>query len=255
MKIIRKKALGSTNAYAEQQIAEGKIKEPCCIIAKCQSAGKGQGSNNWVTEAGKNLTFSMVCFPDFLPAEKQYYLNKAVALSVFEFIEELVPDKRISIKWPNDIYIGDYKTAGILIQAAIQKDVMKYAIIGIGINVNQEQFPEHLPNPTSIIQHTKKKTDLDSAIKRFLEFFQVRYEMIMNNRVAKTDRDYLKALYRFGQKSDFEYEGKRIIASISGVNEYGWLQLTTDDGKMLCGDMNKIKMIVGKRTDSSPLPW
>jgi len=249
MKIIRKKNIGSTNAYAEQQISEGKLKEPCCIITKCQSAGKGQGSNKWLSEAGKNLTFSMVCFPDFLPAEKQYYLNKAVALSVFEFIAELVPDKSVSIKWPNDIYIGDQKTAGILIQAAIQKDKMKYAIIGIGINVNQEQFPEHLPNPASIIQHTKTKTDLDSAIKRFLDIYQAHYEMIKNNMITETDRDYLHALYRFGQRSVFEYEGKRICATINGVNEYGWLQLTTDNGNMLCGDMNKIKMIIEGRND------
>jgi len=249
MKIIRKKALGSTNSYAEQQISEGKIIEPCCIMATCQSAGKGQGSNKWVSEAGKNLTFSMVCFPDFLPAEKQYFLNKAVALSVFELISELVPDKSVSIKWPNDIYVGDHKIAGILIQAAIQKDRMKYAIIGIGINVNQEKFPEHLPNPTSIIQHTKTKTDLNVALKRFLEIYQIRYEMIMNNRIAETDRDYLQALYRFGQRSVFEYEGKRIYANICGVNEYGWLQLTTDDGNMLCGDMNKIKIVIEGRND------
>lgn len=253
MKIIRKESLASTNSFAEQQLTEGKISEPCCIMAAGQSAGKGQGSNSWVSEAGKNLTFSIVCFPEFLLAEKQFYLNKAVALSVAGFVSELVPDKCIAIKWPNDIYIENHKTAGILIQTAIQTDRMKYAIIGIGININQEEFPEYLPNPTSIIQHTKTKTDLDSAIKRFLDIFKNRYEMIMNNRIAETDRDYLNALYRFGQRSFFEYEGKRIRASICGVNEYGWLQLNTDDGKMICGDMNKIKMIVGKRNVGEPL--
>jgi len=251
MEIIRKESLASTNSFAEQQLAEGKIHKPCCIMATCQSAGKGQGVNSWVSEAGKNLTFSIVGFPEFMLAEKQFYLNKAVALSVAGFVSELVPDKSITIKWPNDIYIEDNKTAGILIQTAIQKDRMKYAIIGIGINVNQEQFPEYLPNPTSIIQHTKTKTDLDGAIRRFLEIYQARYEMLMNKRIAETDRDYLRALYRFGQRSVFEYEGKRIQASICGVNEYGWLQLSMDDGKMLCGDMNKIKMVIEGRNKQS----
>lgn len=247
MEIIRKEAIASTNSFAEQQLAEGKIKKPCCIMAACQSAGKGQGVNSWVSEAGKNLTFSIVCFPEFMLAEKQFYLNKAVALSVARFVSELVPDKSITIKWPNDIYIEDRKTAGILIKTAIQKDRMKYAIIGIGINVNQEQFPEHLPNATSIIQHTKTKTDLNSAIRRFLEIYLHRYEMLMNNKIEEIDRDYLGALYRFGQRSEFEYEGKRIHASICGVNEYGWLQLSMDDGKVLCGDMNKIKMVIEGR--------
>lgn len=244
MKIIRKESLESTNSFAEQQLAEGKISEPCCIMVTCQSAGKGQGVNSWVSEAGKNLTFSIVCFPEFMLAEKQFYLNKAVALSVAGFVSELVPNKSIKIKWPNDIYIEDHKTAGILIQTAIQKDRMKYAIIGIGINVNQEQFPVHLPNPTSIIQHTKTKTDLDGAIRRFLEIYHLRYEMLMNNKIEEIDRDYIRALYRFGQQNEFEYEGKRIHASICGVNEYGWLRLSTDDGSIICGDMNRIKMIV-----------
>jgi len=244
MKIIHKKLLGSTNAFAEQLISENKIKETTCIAVNHQFAGKGQGKNIWESEKGKNLTISIACFPVFLPAEKQFFLNKAVALSVYDLISELVPEKTISIKWPNDIYIGDEKVAGMLIQSAVQSNKIKYTIIGIGININQRKFPEHLPNPTSVIQHSNSEKDLDKTLKKYLTIFEKYYEMLKNGMISEIDSKYLQALYRFGQRSAFNYDEQKIHACICGVNEYGWLQLVSDDGTLLSGDMNKIKMIL-----------
>ena len=244
MKIINIKLLGSTNAFAEQQINENKIKETSCIVAYHQSEGKGRGKNIWESEKGKNLTISVACFPVFLPAEKQFFLNKAMALSVYDLVSELVPKKTISIKWPNDIYIGDEKVAGMLIQSAVQNNKIKYAIIGIGININQEKFPVHLPNPTSVIKHSKSAKDLVKTLKNYLSIFEKYYEMLKSGMMSEIDSKYLQALYRFGQRSAFNFDKQKIHACICGVNEYGWLQLVSDDGTLFSGDMNKVKMIL-----------
>ncbi|HNW89467.1 MAG TPA: biotin--[acetyl-CoA-carboxylase] ligase [Bacteroidales bacterium] len=244
MKIIHKDTLESTNAYAEEEILKGHINGPCCIVANAQSSGKGRGTNKWESETGKNLTFSVVCFPDFLTAEKQFYLNKTIALSVFELVSELVSGKNVSIKWPNDIYIGDQKVAGMLIQTAVQGKLMKHALIGIGININQKEFSKDLPNPTSVILHTQSETGLDQALKCYLDIFENYYKMLEGGLIKEIDSKYLEALYRFGLRSAFEYEGKKFHACICDVNEYGWLQLVTDDGILICGDMDKVKMMI-----------
>lgn len=244
MKIIRKKSLDSTNTYAEKLINDGDISGPCCITTAFQQVGKGQGTNTWESESGKNLTFSLVCFPGFLRAEKQFQLNEAVALSVLDFIRSLLPEKDISIKWPNDIYIENKKVAGILIEVSVQKEMLKHAIIGIGININQEEFPETLPNPCSVIQFSGAITDLDTALDKYLKVFEHYYEMLEQGNPELLESKYLESLYRFGQRSAFEFEGNRIHACICGVNEYGWLQLVKDDGTMLCRDMGTIKMVM-----------
>lgn len=244
MKIFHKDALGSTNAYAEEEILKDNINGLCCIVANYQSSGKGRGANKWESETGKNLTFSVVCFPDFLMPAQQFYLNKAVALSVFELVSELVPGKSVSIKWPNDIYIGDEKVAGMLIRTAVQDNQMKHAIVGIGININQKEFSKNLPNPTSVILHTQSETGLDQTLKNYLDIFEKYYKMLEGGLIKEIDSKYLEALYRFGLRSAFEYEGKKIHACICGVNEYGWLQLVTDNGILICGDMDKVKMII-----------
>jgi len=244
LKIIRKETLGSTNAYAEKMIASGVAGSPFCVVADRQTSGKGRGNNQWDSEAGENLTFSIVCFPEFLRAEKQFYLNKAVALSVYEFISNLATQKDVAIKWPNDIYIGSKKVAGTLFQTAVQGAIMKNVIIGIGININQEKFPENLPNPTSVFIETSTKTELVPALNQYLDIFEKYYGWLEEKRFEDIHNHYIKKLYRFGQRSLFEFDKKPIQATICGVDEYGWLQLLTDEGVVLSGEMDKVKMII-----------
>jgi len=244
LKIIRKETLDSTNSYAEQMIAEGDAGNSFCVVADKQTSGKGRGNNQWDSEGGKNLTFSIVCFPEFLMAEKQFYLNKAVALSVHEYISNLANQKDVAIKWPNDIYIGNRKVAGTLFQTSVQGAILKNVIIGIGINVNQEKFPENLPNPTSIFLETSKKTELEPALNQYLDIFAQYYGWLAEKRFEDINKHYIKKLFRFGQRGLFEFEKKPIRAVICGVDEYGWLQLRTDEGEVLSGEMDRVKMII-----------
>ena len=136
LKHIHLEQIDSTNAYLQRQQSEADIRDWVVSTDK-QTAGKGMGSNGWESEVGKNLTFSLAVDVGFLPAERQFLLSEAVALGLAQALDNLLPAEKLSIKWPNDIYYGNRKLAGILINSTIKANRMDVSIIGIGLNVNQ----------------------------------------------------------------------------------------------------------------------
>ena len=158
-KIIRLHTVGSTNDYMIEQIRNGNINlEGTIVIADEQTSGKGMDINIWESEPGKNLTFSIFFKPDFLRADQQFLLNKSISLGVYDFIKSLVTHQKVTIKWPNDIYVGDKKIAGILINNTIAGNELFYSVAGIGVNINQQKFPGSCPQPCFIIACIKKGT-------------------------------------------------------------------------------------------------
>ena len=136
--------LASTNDEAR----DARYMNGAVVIAERQSRGRGQRGNSWSSAEGMNLTFSAVLCPAGLRAESQFYLSKAVALSVSDTVDSFGIESRI--KWPNDIYVGDGKVAGILIENDLMGACISRSIAGIGLNVNQTAFDPALPNPTSL---------------------------------------------------------------------------------------------------------
>jgi len=135
------KEVDSTNNFLKDLVSNSKpLMEGTVIMAENQFAGRGQQQNGWFTEAGKNLTFSLLLKPHFLDIADQFDMVRVISLGVFDALEPLV-GKKLKIKWPNDIYYGDHKLGGILIENLIQAGQIRNSIIGIGINVNQERFP------------------------------------------------------------------------------------------------------------------
>ena len=124
--------------------------------------GKGQVGNSWESEAGKNLMFSVLLHPDFVPANQQFLISQISALAVQQMLETFV--KPISVKWPNDIYWNDKKICGMLIENDIAGTKLINSIIGIGININQKKFISNAPNPVSLTQITGKEYDLHGCI-------------------------------------------------------------------------------------------
>ncbi len=246
LKIIKIASTESTNSYAENLLSQNKIDTPACIVAIDQTSGKGLEQNKWESEPGKNLTFSIVCFPGFLPAAQQFSLNKTVALTVFDTLKLLLPTERIFIKWPNDIYINNKKAAGILIQTSVQSQRMNWAIIGIGININQKTFPKQIPNPASVIQYKKTVSDLNKVLDNFIKAFNKRYSQLEAGKIDLIDEQYSEYLYLINSSSKFIINEKKIQATIMGVNQYGWLQLSVSDGKIVECDMKQVQFIVGK---------
>ena len=138
----------STNDFLRYYTPE-EGEEMIVVWTDFQRKGRGQGANHWESEAGKNLTFSVLIHPDEVRAQDQYIISMAVAETMHRYLSGML-DAAVHIKWPNDIYVGDSKIGGILIENHLSGEHIKDCIIGIGLNVNQTVFVSDAPNPISL---------------------------------------------------------------------------------------------------------
>jgi len=223
-------SLGSTNQYAIKLLKESSPAEGTIILTHDQYAGKGQASNKWESAPHKNLTFTTILYPKFLPARKQFLLNQVIALSVFNTLQKYI-DKGLSIKWPNDIYVFDKKIAGILIQNSLQGSTLQSAIIGIGLNVNQQQFISDAPNPTSIALETGNTLDLEMVLATFCQQLEQNYLQLKTNQIQQIKAHYLAHLFRFKETAFYRRpDGSIFKGQIKGVTEIGKLMIQTVHG-------------------------
>ena len=195
------------------------------VVCDYQTAGRGCGSNSWEAEPGKNLLMSVLMHPKKVSARTQFIITQIVSVALCRTIETVIgSEHRVTIKWPNDIYVGDKKICGVLIENSIEGRRIKDCIIGIGLNVNQTEFRSDAPNPVSIAQLTGKETDREEVLNTFLEELSKQCE----NR--NIHHDYLRKMYRRNGMYPFETEGSRFMARVAGVNDDGRLMLEDEDG-------------------------
>jgi BirA family transcriptional regulator, biotin operon repressor / biotin---[acetyl-CoA-carboxylase] ligase len=243
--IIELQETASTNTYAFQLIKGNDVEEGSVISSISQQNGKGTGSNKWESEAGKNLTVSIVLKPVFLPLKKQFMLNIITSLSVCHMISQLLPDKEsLKIKWPNDIYVGDNKISGILIENTIVGTTFDYSVAGIGININQEIFISDAPNPVSLKKITNKDYDLTECLTLLCSCIEERYMQLKNAEYDLLDKDYLSMLYRKGESAKFIYKNNIISAAITGISGEGKLILETVEKEKLECNFKEIEFII-----------
>ena len=226
--IIRVRQTLSTNAHLLQLSNVEDLTEGTLVVTDHQTQGRGHGDNSWESEPGANLTFSIILYPLSVEASRQFILSKAISLAVCDFVSQFVPE--VSVKWPNDVYVGERKITGILIENFVGGAYLTKTIAGIGLNINQENFMSNAPNPVSLRQLTGKTYPLENCLQDLHTHIAVRYQMITEN-AGKLDADYLRHLYRFGRLSRFSAGGILFDATITGVNDCGMLEMTTDDGK------------------------
>ena len=229
----------STNAYAQRLLKESlagegtiiRAGEGTVVRAADQASGRGQGENSWHSQAGMNLTFSLILEPLFIPPEKLFSLNKAVALAVLNTVRNALPgDLPASIKWPNDIYAADHKIAGILIEHTLIGSSVKNSIIGIGININQLEFPASLPNPVSLKQLTGNDYDIREMLDKVCRNLENEYSRLRNHEFQSIDADYNSKLYGSGRDLEFTTGGSSFTGRIQGVDDIGRLYVLTADG-------------------------
>lgn len=192
--IIKIKETDSTNHWLKEQSEKQVLDEGTTVAAEFQTAGKGQRGNCWESEAGKNIICSMILYPQFLPVRLQFVLSEAIALGLKDALEQYF--RPVEIKWPNDIYYGDKKIAGILIENEVTGQVIEKSIIGVGLNVNQEQFSSVAPNAVSMKQILGKETDLDALSEEMVNAVLSRYDILKAGNFALIVSDYHGSLYR-----------------------------------------------------------
>lgn len=217
----------STNDEASRLIQGGNVMEGTTVVTHHQTAGRGQRGNTWISEKGKNLTFSIVLKPAVLPVKDQFYLNMAVALGVYDYLHEILKD-RVKIKWPNDILINSKKVCGILIENQVSGQQIQHSIVGVGLNVNQEKFS--LENATSLRVLSGKEFQLEEVMEDVLEKIESRYLLVREQLLDTISITFTEVMYWLGEQHVFSTQGLEFTGMIIGVDEIGRLKIQTSEG-------------------------
>ena len=172
-------SVDSSNNYAMGQVHAGLASHGYAYFANHQFAGKGQRGKSWIGEPGENIAISIVLNASYPGNQNPFLLSAAIALAGRDLLQELLKTD-VSIKWPNDLYWGDRKTGGILIENIYHGRDWKFAVVGIGINVNQTKFPENI-RAVSIKKVTGEKFDAIELALRLCGKIEIRYRMLFDS--------------------------------------------------------------------------
>jgi BirA family transcriptional regulator, biotin operon repressor / biotin---[acetyl-CoA-carboxylase] ligase len=240
------KEVDSTNNFLKQMLSNSTpVMNGTVIMAENQYAGRGQQQKSWHTEPGKNLTFSILLETDFLPIKSQFDLTIITSMAVFEALYPLLGEN-LKIKWPNDIYYGDFKLGGILIENIIQGNQIKKSVIGIGLNINQVDFPEWLPNPTSVKQILRKDYDLKTLLSDICACIETGYLGLKNGDGFAVRKSYLNRLYWLNELKPFKANDELFEGWIKTVRENGLLVVENNKGEELEFSFKEIQFLNGK---------
>lgn len=223
--IVRLLCVDSTNDYLKKELANSTpLPEGTVILADEQKAGRGQQNNIWYSEPGKNLTLSLLLKPTFLLISQQFVLNKAISLAINEVFRTIIGNG-VRIKWPNDIYVKNQKIGGVLIENILQGNTWKHAIIGIGLNINQEIFPPEAKNATSLIKILHARYDLEILLAQLCSSIEAWYLKLRTDKIKDIGDAYINQLYRFREEAFYKVDKTVFKAKIVGVDASGLLQL------------------------------
>lgn len=234
--------LESTNNYCKL-LDPKSVGEFTVICAGKQTAGIGQQGNVWVSEPYKNLTFSIILKPSFLALTDQWLLSMTLAVAVSDCLNNVLPKEEIHIKWPNDIYVSNSKICGILVTNQISSGNITQSICGIGLNVNQTEFPGWVPNPTSIKELTHEEQETSRILDYLLCCIKTRYEQ-MRSDPESIKPIYMSRLFRLGEPHSYYYKESEITATITDVDHLGHLHLTTEEATEIVCDLKEIKFVI-----------
>ena len=242
MEIIKLNATNSTNTYLKNLIKEKPVADLSCIWALSQTQGRGQQGAKWISEPGKNLTFSILKKFENLSSEYHFLLNMEVSLAIFRALKKLyIPD--LAVKWANDILSSKKKICGILIENTLHKEQISASIIGIGVNVNQIFFND-LPNVSSLQKIMGHPFDLEEVLLLICQELEVSLKSLSPTRFETMLDEYHTYLFRKDKPSTFEYpNGERFMGYIRGVSHNGQLQVEQEDALMSSFSLKEIKLL------------
>jgi len=220
----------STNTATSELLKTSSLIEGTLVITNDQTAGQGQRGNQWESQSGKNLTFSIVLRPGFVSVEKQFSLTMCVALGITDYLNQIT--RGFLVKWPNDIYYKNRKVCGILIQNSLKGNMIANAVVGIGLNVNQVSFG--YPRAVSLKNIIEKELDLTETLEGICEHIEKRYLQLKLGEGQNLKRQYLNNLLGFGEHRVYS-DGTDFSGYITDVHENGKLEIERHDGARLYG--------------------
>ncbi len=202
------------------KVHEGVAQHGTVVMAHTQTAGKGQRHKTWAAQSGANIMLSAVLEPKEQPLTHAFSLSMAMAVAVRHFFAQYASTET-KVKWPNDLYWRDRKAGGILIENIIQGNIWRYAIVGIGININQTHF-DGLPNAVSLKQITGRHFDTVELAKELCLFLQKGFETFLTD-VQSIQQAYHQHLYKHNETVKLKQGSRVFAAAIKGVTPLGRL--------------------------------
>lgn len=238
---------GSTQEAAEALPLPGEEGSLGAVYTFCQQAGRGQGQNKWFGGQGKNIAATFVLEPFFLPASHLFLLNISLSLGVLAYVRQRQGD--FLLKWPNDIYWHGRKAGGILLASRICENRVRCLYFGLGLNINQEVFPDAVPHPVSLWQIDGKSRDLHAEMGELADCMHESYACLRRDWSGKEPdavwnrwkSAYLEVLLFRGQWRCFIWKGKAVEACILDVDTYGRLILGTRSGNRIVADIKEVR--------------
>jgi BirA family transcriptional regulator, biotin operon repressor / biotin---[acetyl-CoA-carboxylase] ligase len=236
---VELQSVDSTNNYARQQIHAGLAHHGMTIYAHEQLSGKGQRGKGWSSEPGVNIMMSILIKPQTLQLTQQFLLSACIAVAIHEFFMKYA-GMETKIKWPNDLYWQDRKAGGVLIESVVGSRVSgvesqqlavgnwQWAIVGIGININQTSFPYDLPNPVSLKQITRKTFNPVELAKELCGFIDSYYQKLINENFSDIYVRYNENLYKRNEKARLKKDSRVFEATIKSVSSSGKLIVHPD---------------------------
>jgi BirA family biotin operon repressor/biotin-[acetyl-CoA-carboxylase] ligase len=227
-KIIKLDAIDSTNDWLKEKFLQGNCIEGDLVWVNDQTNGRGQRDNRWISAPGKNLTFSLFKVFGKLLVRDQFLINCSVTLAILMALKEInIPD--LSLKWPNDILSGNKKIGGVLIENFVRGERFSGTIVGVGLNVNQDNF-DLFPKASSILMLTQKEQHLDELLKRILEKFNDFFEQCKSENKIELINQYQANLYMKDQWVVFENSDSTLKGKIKGINSKGKIKIEKENG-------------------------
>lgn len=242
MNIIKLDAIASTNTYLREMLTTCDLENFTTIVAENQFAGKGQRGTIWLSEAGSNLTFSVLMKSKPEAIASVFDLNAMIALCVATTLKKItyLP---FFIKWPNDILSANKKICGILVENIIRANGEIFSIVGIGVNVNQCHFPEG-SNGSSLALLTGAKKEKDDILQALLDALKEGYNALEEGQADELWKAYKTLLYRRDVVSSFEKpNGHRFNAIIRDVTPYGKLVVEVENQKQEEFALKEIRLL------------
>lgn len=232
----------STNDLLRATIENSFHAEGAVLFTLHQTAGRGQIGTKWHSQPNDSLTFSLWLRPKFLHPSRQFLLNMAISNAVIQFMQQYIsPESRI--KWPNDLYIGNKKSGGILIENTLNQHQITGSIIGIGINLNQIEFPAEIPNPVSWKQITGYIYQPKEVLLMLLPYLDAWYHKLRIEGYEQIKEEYIRYLYGFNIMLKYEDEGGTFKGTIHGVDETGCLMLTKETSEQCKYQLKEIRFL------------
>jgi BirA family biotin operon repressor/biotin-[acetyl-CoA-carboxylase] ligase len=231
---IELQTVDSTNYYALEQIHAGLAQHGMTIFTHEQTAGKGQRGKKWTSSIGVNIALSIIIEPAPLAVAQQFQLSACTAVAVHDFFRKYTGTDA-KIKWPNDLYWKDRKAGGILIESVVRGhesgvgsresgvNTWQWAVIGIGININQTSFPSELPNPVSLKQITGKNFDPVELAKELCRSFNDHFGKLVTGGFEDIYTHYLSHLYKINEKVKLKKDSRVFETMIKSVSPSGRL--------------------------------